>query len=233
MASVSAAAHHRHPDPVIATLVLSAWEPELAPLRPLVSRLGRGQLALATVGVGAVDAAIGASQAIALARPKRVVFVGTAGVYRRGHATPAVGSAMIADRVYLVSTAVVRRDGYLPPPMVTETVTSPVLAAALGAITPGPVPTGTVACPLAITRTATLGRLIAQATGATLENLEAFAVIRAATMAGIEATAAVLGVANRVGPRAHPEWQANHLAASHAACKIVWGMLAASRPPLR
>jgi nucleoside phosphorylase len=233
MASVSAAAHHRHPDPVIATLVLSAWEPEIAPLRPLVSRLGRGQLALATVGVGAVDAAIGASQAIALARPKRVVFVGTAGAYRRGHATPAVGSAMIADRVYLVSTAVVRRDGYLPPPMVTETVTSPVLAAALGAITPGPVPTGTVACPLAITRTATLGRLIAQATGATLENLEAFAVIRAATMAGIEATAAVLGVANRVGPRAHPEWQANHLAASHAACKIVWGMLAASRPPLR
>ena len=201
--------------------MLSAWEPEIAPLRPLVSRLGRGQLALATVGVGAVDAAIGAAQAIALARPKRVVFVGTAGVYWRGTTTPPVGSAVIADRAYLVSTAVVRRDGYLPPPMVTEAVTSPVLAAALGATTPQPVPTGTVACPVAITRTATL------------ENLEAFAVIRAATMAGIEATAAVLGVANRVGPRAYPEWKANHLAASRTACKIVWGMLAASRLPHR
>jgi purine-nucleoside phosphorylase len=198
-----------------------------------VSRIGRGQLTLATVGVGGVDAAIGAAQAIALARPKRVVFVGTAGAYRRGQATPPIGSAVIADRVCLVSTAVVRRDGYLPAPMVTEAMTSPILAAALGAVAPDLVPSGTVACPLAITRTAMLGRLIAQATGATLENLEAFAVIRAATMAGIEATAAVLGVANRVGPRAHPEWQANHLAASRAACKIVWGMLAASRPPSR
>ena len=218
---------------MIATLVLSAWEPEIAPLRPLVSRLGRGQLALATVGVGAVDAAVGAAQAIALARPKRVVFVGTAGVYWRGRATPPIGSAVIADRVCLVSTAVVRRDGYLPPPMVTEAATSPVLSAALGATTAQPVPTGLVACPLAITRTATLGRLIAQATGATLENLEAFAVIRAASKAGIEATAAVLGVANRVGPRAHLEWKANHLAASRTACKIVWGMLAASRLPVR
>ena len=218
---------------MIATLVLSAWEPEIAPLRALESRIGRGQLSLAAVGVGAVDAAVGAAQAIALARPKRVVFVGTAGVYWRGHATPPVGSAVIADRVCLVSTAVVRGDGYLPPPMVTEAVTSPVLAAALGATAPHSVPTGTVACPLAITRTATLGRLIAQATGATLENLEAFSVIRAANMAGIEATAAVLGVANRVGPRAHREWKANHLAASRTACKIVWGMLAASRPPTR
>jgi nucleoside phosphorylase len=218
---------------VITTLVLSAWEPEIAPLRPLVSRIGRGQLTLATVGVGAVDAAVGAAQAIALARPKRVVFVGTAGVYWRGHATPPVGSGVIADRVCLVSTAVVRGDGYLPRPMVTETVTSPVLATALGAAAPHPVPTGTVACPVAITRTATLGRLIAEATGAALENLEAFAVIRAATMAGIEATAAVLGVANRVGPRAHTEWKANHLAASRTACKIVWGMLAPKRRPSR
>jgi hypothetical protein len=79
---------------------------------------------------------------------------------------------------------------------------------------------------VAITRTATLGRRIAQATGAALENLEAFAVVRAAAMAGIEATAAVLGVANRVGPRAHPEWRVNHLAASRAACQIVKGILA-------
>jgi len=217
----------RHPDAVPATLVLSAWEPEIAPLRRLVSRIGRGELTLATVGVGAVDAAVGAAQAIALARPKRVVFVGTAGAYRRGRETPPVGSAVIADRVCLVSTAVVRGDGYLPQPMITEVVASAPLAAALGAAAPHPIPTGTVACPVAITRSAALGRLIAQATGATLENLEAFAVLRAAAVAGVEATAAVLGVANRVGPRAHPEWQASHLAASRTACRIVWGLLSA------
>jgi purine-nucleoside phosphorylase len=210
---------------VPATLILSAWEPEIAPLRRLAARLGRGQLTLAAVGVGAVDAAVGAARAIARARPKRVVFVGTAGVYRRGQATPPIGSAVIADRVCLVSTAVVRGDGYLPKPMVMEAVTSAPLAAALATAAPHPVPTGTVACPVAITRSAALGRRIAQLTGATLENLEAFAVLRAATLTGIEATAAVLGVANRVGPRAHPEWLANHLAASRAACQIVKGIL--------
>ena len=119
-----------------------------------------------------------------------------------------------------------RGDGYLPQPMITAAVTSPRSSPpALGARAPHPVPTGTVACPVAITRTAALGRRIAHLTGATLENLEAFAVLRAAALAGVEATAAVLGVANRVGPRAHPEWLANHLAASRAACQIVKGIL--------
>ena len=78
-----------------------------------------------------------------------------------------------------------------------------------------------VACPLAITRpSAALGRRIAEATGATLENLEAFAVARAAAAAGVD-FAAVLGVANRVGPTGHDEWQRHHRAASRAACELV------------
>ena len=82
----------------------------------------------------------------------------------------------------------------------------------------GPWPT--VACPLAITRSAALARRIATATGALLENLEAFAVARAAAAAGVE-FAAVLGVANRVGPVAHDEWRAHHRRASRAACTLV------------
>jgi len=80
-----------------------------------------------------------------------------------------------------------------------------------------------VACPLAITRTAALARRIA-ATGAALENLEAFAVARAAAAARLP-FAAVLGVSNIVGPRAHAEWRANHLAASRAACHLMWTFL--------
>jgi hypothetical protein len=77
-----------------------------------------------------------------------------------------------------------------------------------------------VACPLAITRSAALARRIAIATGASLENLELFAVARAAAAAGAE-FGAVLGVANRVGPAAHREWLANHRNASRAACALI------------
>ena len=56
------------------------------------------------------------------------------------------------------------------------------LGATLAACGPGrrPVPLLGVACPIAITRSATLGRHLAHATGAALENMEAFAVARAA-----------------------------------------------------
>ena len=62
-----------------ATLVLSAWEPEIAPLRRLARAIDPDRLALGTVGVGAIDAAVGAAAAIAAARPAQVIFVGTAG----------------------------------------------------------------------------------------------------------------------------------------------------------
>jgi futalosine hydrolase len=207
-----------------ATLVLAAWEPEIAPLRRLAAGIGPDQLALGTVGVGPVESAVGAAAAIAAARPARVIFVGTAGAYPRGRATAAIGTAAIARELHLVSTAALRGDGYLPEPLVTRAQTSTSLVAALAACTSGrkPAPILDVACPVAVTRSATLGRQIAHATDAALENLEAFAVARAAVAAGVESVTAVLGIANRVGPRGHQEWRAHHVAASRAACRIVW-----------
>ena len=41
-----------------ATLVLAAWEPEIAPLRRLARAVAPERLVLGTVGVGAVDAAV-------------------------------------------------------------------------------------------------------------------------------------------------------------------------------
>jgi len=209
-----------------ATLVLSAWEPEIAPLRRLARAVDLDRLALATVGVGAVDAALGAAAAITAARPSRVIFVGTAGAFPRGRATTAIGTVAIAGELWLASTAALRGDGYLPEPVVKRAPTSAALAAALAEAAPPkkPVPRLDVACPIAITRSATLGRQLAHATGAALENLEAFAVARAAAAAGVE-VAAVLGIANRVGPRGHQEWRAHHAAASHAACRLVWSFV--------
>lgn len=206
------------------TLVVSAFEPEIAPLRRL-TRGGRN-LEMATVGVGTVEAAVGTARAIAAARADRVIFVGTAGVYPRGRPTAAIGTVSVAGEIHLVSTAALRGDGYLPEPIVVRSDTSAALRTALSAGLRGPLQqSDAVACPLAITRSAKLGRQIVAATGATLENLEAFAVARAAAAAGIE-LAVVLGVANRVGPAGHREWRAHHRAASLAACRLLARFLA-------
>ena len=69
---------------------------------------------LRPVGIGPVEAAIGATAALVAHRPARVIFVGTAGVYPRGRHTAALGSVAIAEELLLVSTAALRGDGYLP-----------------------------------------------------------------------------------------------------------------------
>ena len=203
------------------TLVVSAFEPEVEPLRRLV-RGARG-VELGPVGIGAIDAAVGAAQAIAAARPERVIFVGTAGIYGQGKpARAALRTAVVASELFCASSAVLRGDGYLPGPMVLRVETSrrlrPLLAACAGD-GQGKDPLA-VASPLAITRSAALGRRIAAATGAAVENLETFAVARAAEAAGVE-FGAVLGIANRVGPNGHEEWLRHHREASRVACELV------------
>jgi nucleoside phosphorylase len=221
--------------PTPRTLVLSAWDPEVAPLRRLLRARARGadralarDVALAAVGVGTVDAAVGAANAIARSNPSRVIFVGTAGVYAPAARALAIGAAALAGELRLVSTATLRGDAYHPAPLVATAATTPSLRARLARVARGddPTPVVTVACPLAITQTAALARRIA-ATGAALENLEAFAVARAAAAAGV-AFAAVLGVSNVVGPAAHEQWRAHHSAASRAACHVVWRSLFAT-----
>jgi nucleoside phosphorylase len=202
------------------TLVLSAWEPEVAPLRRLLGSSMRG-IALSPAGVGTVDAGIGAAAAIARTKPERVIFVGTAGVYPAAARELPVGTAVLAGELRLVSTATLRGDAYHPAPLVATAATTPALRSRLARA--GAPSIATVACPLAITQTTALAKRIA-ATGAALENLEAFAVARAAATAGLH-FAAVLGVSNVVGPRAHAEWRANHLAASRAACHVMWTWL--------
>jgi nucleoside phosphorylase len=213
----------------IRTLVVSAWDPEVAPLGRLLgaAKPARRDVALAAVGVGTVDAAVGAAAAIARVRPRRVIFVGTAGVYPGAARAHAIGTAALGGELRLVSTATLRGDAYHPAPLVATATTDEVLRAGLARAADAPVATAIVACPLAITQTTALARRIA-ATGAVLENLEAFAVARAAAAVRVP-FAAVLGVSNVVGPRAHAEWRANHLAASRAACHVVWSFLRARR----
>lgn len=198
---------------------MSAFEPEVESLRRLVRGV-RG-ISLKPIGIGAVDAAVGATRAIAAARPARVIFVGTAGIYGRGKAaTAAIGSVAVAGELFCVSMAALRGDGYLPGPMILRVETSPELRLALAAHVPGEAPPPGVACPMAITRSESLGLRIAAATGASLENLETFSVARAAKAAGVP-FGAVLGIANRVAPIGHEQWLRHHREASRAACDLV------------
>jgi nucleoside phosphorylase len=194
-------------------LVVAAFAPELAsfPTR-------RRGVATATVGVGLVEAAAGTARALAERRPRAVVLIGTAGVYlAAGRDDLAIGAVAVARGLRLASLAVASGAAYLP-----ELVPSSLAASArLGRVLVARgAPIADVACPLGITRTRAAADTLARATGAALENLEAFAVARACARARVP-FGAVLGVTNAVGPRAQPQWRANAAAAAAAACAVV------------
>ena len=113
-------------------LILSAFAPELAPLEAWLGapaqRALRAGVVCRPAGIGAVDGAAGAAEAIAHARPRLVVFVGTAGSYGE---TPPIGAVAVARRVALAATAVLRGEAYLPGPMPHELATDAQLRRAL------------------------------------------------------------------------------------------------------
>jgi nucleoside phosphorylase len=202
--------------------VLSGWEPELVVLKEALARepgLARRVVAR-PAGVGLVEAGIGAARAIAEVKPRAVIFVGTAGVYPPS-SLPA-GAAVVARRVSLASSAVLRGEAYLPSVLPASAESDAGLRRALA------LPVVDVVCPLAITRSRPAARRLANS-GA-VENLEAFAVARAASPLPF---AAVLGVSNVVGPRAHVEWRRHAARASAAACQAVLAWLREPTPRAR
>lgn len=202
-------------------LVVAAFAPELARLRARLRHRAsaeRARFVLGTVGVGLVEAAIGTSRLIARHRPDAIVLVGTAGVYPAHGPVFPLASAVVASAAVLLPHLGPERDAYLPPVVPARVRFSPALARAL--VRAAALPLAEVACPLAISRSPAATRAAATRSGCALENLEAFAVARAATVARLPC-AAVLGVANRVGPAGHREWQHHAGAAAAAACDAI------------
>jgi len=194
---------------MLGLLVLAAWRPELRALR------GSGA-ATAVAGVGLIEAAAGATRAIAEVRPRAVVFVGTAGLYRGAGIDARIGDAVVVRRLHLLSSAAARGEAYFPAPLPTSATTDARLRRGLAR----GLPVADVACPLAITSSAAGARRARAATGCALENLEAFAVARAAASARVP-FACVLGVSNVVGPDAHQEWRAHAEKAAASACAAI------------
>ena len=175
----------------------------------------RNRVVARATGVGLVEAAIGATAAIAEVKPGAVMFVGTAGSYPGLRPDLALAGVVAARRLVLSAGGVATGDAYLPPTLPATQETTLALrrvAAAAGLLM------ADVACPLAITsRSAALGRR-ARAPVCDVENLEAFAVARAAATAGLPYVA-ILGISNAVGPSAHAAWKRNATRAAAAACR--------------
>lgn len=180
------------------SLLLAAFPPELAGLE---ARPPTGW-SVAAVGVGAVTAAANTARLVAGARPDRVLLVGTCGAY---DARLAVGDLLLASAVVATSLDELEGRAHRPEiePTRWEATWTPPLA----------LPAHVVVVPPAITTAPAGGRVLAAAGAA--EHLEASGVFAACHAAAVP-VAAVLAVANRVGPDASAEWRANHARVSAA-----------------
>lgn len=202
-------------------LVVSAFAPELAPLvrwlEAAAQRTARRWVSCQPVGIGAVDAAAGAAAALALRRlPAAIVFVGTAGSYG---GAPGLEGVAVANVLHLVSGSVAAGQAYFPDPMHRRAAADGRLRRGLLAAAGGAAVSADVATPISITTARRVAARLALTTGSTVENLEAFAVARAAAQANVP-FGAILGVANRVGPGAHVQWLKHRTAATANACAV-------------
>jgi nucleoside phosphorylase len=202
-------------------LFCAAVEDEFAPLR---ARLRSDAIGFAAIGVGPVEAALGASAALAT-RPSAAILVGTCGAFPSARLP--IGRTVCVARSTLSCPDVVAERSYVPPLAQVESKADARLVASLCEAAGLP-RVGCVTTP-AITRDEASAELFGKGTGMEVEHLEAHAFLRAAERAGVPA-ACVLGVANVVGPNAHEEWKANASAASEAVAEALLRWLDARQP---
>ena len=179
-------------------LLLAAFPPELCGLDAAPPPGWRP----ACVGIGAVAAAIATARLLTEHPASRVLFVGTCGAY---DARLAPGDLLAAREAIATSLDEQEGRGYRPA---AERVRWPASWAL-----PARFALHTVAVPPAIT--STIAGAAALATVAAAEHLELTGVFAACAELRVP-VAAVLGVANRVGPDAHAEWRARHAEVSRA-----------------
>jgi purine-nucleoside phosphorylase len=169
------------------SLLLSAFAPELSGL----DREPPAGWVVATAGLGAVTAAVETSRLLREHRATRLLFVATCGAYDD---RLSIGDVVSAARAIATSVEEAEGRAYRPAAEVFRWPATWIL----------PFPAHDVAVPPAITLTEAGARALSRIAPA--EHLELSGVLAACAAAGVPA-AAVLGVANRVGPGAHVEWK--------------------------
>jgi nucleoside phosphorylase len=219
---------HRKQDIPRRWLVLSAWDLELVELRRLLKLSKSSTVTTACAGVGLVEAAMGAALLIARNKPDAVLFLGTAGLYKGRVPGVDLGGVVAARELRLWSANVASGRAYFPAPL---PATLQPTAGLLGLAERLGLPLASVACPLGISTQAVRSSRVPRKDAPDVENLEAFAVGRAATRLGLPFMA-ILGISNRVGAAAHAQWKKHAQTAAAAACRTAYTLMAESRRPV-
>ena len=214
-------------------LILGAFHPELAPLKPLLgdslrARVGPADVVARVVGIGVAMAAVGAAMQLAENTPRLVVLIGTCGAYRvpGDPPGPGIGEVAVPARLRLTTPCVVDGLAQFPDPMSVSLDAHPTTVE--GLLRAGG-KRADVATTLAITVDDAAATRVARATGANVEHLEAHGVATACAARGVP-FAAALGVANAVGSRAREQWGTHHRAAAAAAVAVLAQWLSAGVP---
>ncbi len=199
-------------------LLVAAWEPELARLRERLAAAPAPAglvIALDTLGVGLVEAAIATTQCIMSHRPDGALLLGTCGAFTS--AGLALGAVVAGADVRLADAS-----SALPEPMPSHATFDRAVHDALVAAGARSVQ---IANTLGVTTDDALATRLARG-GSEVEHLEAFSFARACARADVPCGAA-LAVANAVGSGGRAEWLATHERASASAADLAYEALGA------
>lgn len=182
-------------------LLLSAFTPELG---PFAGNSPPGW-EVATVGVGAVTAAVTTARLLAERKPEAVLFLGTCGRYDD---RLELFESLWATEAIATSLEELRGGAYRPG---IERVRWP-------STLKGPLAPHAVAVPPAITKTLEGAALLASV--ASVEHLELTGVFAACETVGVPCGGALV-VVNDVGPVAAAQWSANHAEGSRKLIELL------------
>lgn len=191
-----------------APLICAAVDEELAAFRAIEFST---RLRAEAIGVGPVDAALGAAAALHPDTPW-AIFIGSCGAFP-GSGLRIGEAVLVADSLLGSSDAATGRS-YIPAAALRPSSSDPALVHDIATAT-GLRPLRVVTT-VAITSDEESARRLALRSEAQAEHLEAHAFLRAAERAGVPA-ACILGVSNEVGPQAHEQWKAHADEAAAAA----------------
>jgi hypothetical protein len=157
-------------------------------------------------GVGLVDAGIGAARAIDRLDPTCVIFAGTCGAHRQSGLP--VGGLHLVSQAFISSGDLARAEMRIPTLLPAVITVDPDLneSFASAMLFDEDATAVRCSCTLGVTESDELAEMLA-GSGADVENLELFAVLRAAVD---RPAAALLGVTNIVGAGGGNDWRVNY-----------------------
>lgn len=190
------------------TLILFAAAMERDAAAPWLQFSDDMSVAIGLCGVGLVDAGIGTARLVDQHRPNLVVFLGTCGAYP-GSAV-SIGDLVVTSAAHLVTgdllSGMMRLPELIPSRIEADRDLVETYSLLLGR-TGTPPRLCEVATTPGITTNYDLAGLVVRGGPCTVENLEAYAVLRAAQDVP---TVVLLGVTNMVSPKGGEDWRSNY-----------------------